>query len=70
MPFLNKHSWEQARMIAHIVAQANSKNIIKPTDIRFFAWDKQEEKQEQRLTEQEIERLKERGRKIKEQWQT
>lgn len=70
MPFLNKHSWEQARMIAHIVAQANSKDRINPTDIRAFAWDIEEKKQEQRLTEQEIESLKERGRKIKEQWQT
>lgn len=39
----NKDNWEQARMIAYIMAQSNSTNKIEPTDIIKFSWDKTEE---------------------------
>ena len=34
-----KESWEQARLIAYIIAQTNSKKKLKLTDILKFQWD-------------------------------
>ena len=38
-----KDSWEQARLIAYLVAQCNSTNKLKPSDIMTFCWDKSED---------------------------
>jgi hypothetical protein len=32
-------AWEQARYIAYVTAQVNSKKKLKPTDILKFTWD-------------------------------
>lgn len=37
----HKESWEQSRMISYVVAQANSKKKLKPTDIITFGWEKE-----------------------------
>lgn len=34
-----RDSWEQARMVAYVVAQCNSTKSLKPTDIIKFSWD-------------------------------
>ena len=69
----HKESWEQARMVAYITAQANSKKKLKPTDIITFAWEKvQDEAKQQRkeLTKEDVEQIKaialEREKKLKE----
>lgn len=36
----HKDSWEQARLIAYMTAQVNSRNTIKPEDIIKFHWEK------------------------------
>ena len=35
----DRNSWEQARMIAYVIAQCNSTKKLKPTDIMQFTWD-------------------------------
>ena len=35
-----RDGWEQARLIAYMVAQTNSTKRLKPEDIIGFAWDK------------------------------
>lgn len=66
-----KDSWEQARMIAFVMAQANSKKKLKPTDIIKFAWEKEKEKKETaRITSEDMEEIKKvallREKKLKE----
>ena len=38
----HKDGWEQARLIAYMTAQVNSRNTIKPEDIIKFHWEKDE----------------------------
>lgn len=45
--------WEQARLIAYLVAQVNSKDKLKPTDIIEFDWDKDKKSDEQKVTDEE-----------------
>ena len=35
----DRNSWEQARMVAYVIAQCNSTKKLKPTDIMQFTWD-------------------------------
>ena len=59
----HKDSWEQARLIAYMTAQVNSKNTLQPEDIIKFSWEKEEtttksvgvlSREEQLLIEQDI----------------
>lgn len=52
----HKDSWEQARLIAFIVAQANSTKKLKVSDIISFGWD--EELKETTVSNERAERLK------------
>ncbi len=61
-----KDSWEQARLVAYIIAQANSKKKLKPTDIISFGWEEKEKKHITSISTEDIERLKEKA-KIAEQ---
>lgn len=61
-----KDSWEQARLVAYIIAQANSKKKLKPTDIISFGWEEQEKKHITSISTEDIERLQEQA-KIAEQ---
>lgn len=36
----HKDSWEQARLIAYITAQVNSRDKLNPEDIMKFHWEK------------------------------
>ena len=38
----DRNSWEQARMIAYVIAQCNSTKKLKPTDIMQFTWDNED----------------------------
>ena len=39
--YSHKDSWEQARLISYIMAQVNSKNKMKMSDIIDFEWEKE-----------------------------
>lgn len=61
-----KDSWEQARLVAYIIAQANSKKKLKLEDIMSFGWEEKEKKHITSISTEDIERLKEKA-KIAEQ---
>ena len=52
------NSWEQCRFISYIIAQVNSTKKLKPTDILSFTWDKEEDNKNTMITNEDIERLK------------
>ena len=37
----HKDSWEQARLVAYLIAQSNSSKQLKATDIAKFYWEKE-----------------------------
>lgn len=49
-----KDSWEQTRMLCHMIAQVNSKKRLKPKDIMAFPWEKEFNKQQQELPKVEM----------------
>lgn len=55
-----KDDWEQARMIAYLIANANSKKRLKPTDIIQFPWEKEDGNMASTntLTKADVERYK------------
>lgn len=63
-----KDNWEQARFIAYLIAQTNSKKKLKVTDIITFGWeDKQEHKKS--ISNSEIERLRNRAKQIEKKYE-
>lgn len=57
-----KDNWEQARLIAFMIAQTNSKKRLKLQDIVPFTWEEDEENEDEKpITKSEIERLKARA---------
>lgn len=56
----HKASWEQARMICYVSAQANSTKALEPTDILKFPWDEVvTQPEDTTISTADIERLKE-----------
>ena len=55
-----KDGWEQARLVAYMVAQVNSKRTLTMTDILQFPWENEEDTVEHKtaITKEEIEQLK------------
>lgn len=55
-----KDNWEQARLVAYMVAQVNSKRTLTMTEILEFPWEKEEDKimTKTSITKEEIEQLK------------
>lgn len=53
-----KDNWEQARLVAYIVAQCNSKRTLKMQDIMTFHWEEEQEEHRTSITKEEIEALK------------
>lgn len=67
--YRDRDNKDMARMIAQIIAQVNSKNAVKPTDIVKFPWD--DDKPVAVVTDEEREQLAKRAEAIKKQlWQT
>lgn len=60
----NKASWEQCRFISYMIAQVNSTKKLKPTNILSFNWDKEEENKNTMITNEDIERLKNKANQI------
>lgn len=57
-----KDNWEQARLIAFMIAQTNSKRKLKLQDILPFMWEEEGEMEDEKpITKTEIERLKARA---------
>lgn len=60
--YSHKDEWEQARMIAYMIAQTNSKKRLTYQDITKFYWENEEDEQhETSITKQDIERLRQRA---------
>lgn len=57
----DRNSWEQARMIAYVIAQCNSTKKLKPTDIMQFTWDS-DTTGETSISNEDIKRLKEKAK--------
>lgn len=57
----DRNSWEQARMIAYVIAQCNSTKKLKPTDIMQFTWDN-DTTGETSISNEDIKRLKEKAK--------
>lgn len=54
--YRNKDDWEQARLIAYLVAQTNSTKKLKLSDIIEFPWE-QLEKKDTHISIEDVERL-------------
>lgn len=54
-----KENWEQARLIAYMIAQVNSKKHLKLEEIIKFPWDNEKEMSiaDTKITKEDIERL-------------
>lgn len=61
----HKDSWEQARLVAYLVAQSNSSKHIKPTDIANFYWEKEAGSDNTAISDKDVSRLKERAKQYK-----
>lgn len=55
--YAHKDAWEQARLIAYMVAQVNTKKELKFSDITQFYWE-QDSKGDTSIKKADIERLK------------
>lgn len=62
IPYLDRQKWEQTRFLVYSNVQMNTKKKLSPTDVMKFPWDNNE--QTQSITNEDIERLKERSKKI------
>nr|WP_317473164.1 hypothetical protein [Bacteroides hominis (ex Liu et al. 2022)]MDV6156499.1 hypothetical protein [Bacteroides hominis (ex Liu et al. 2022)] len=60
----NRESWEQTRIVAYVIAQANSTRDLEPSDVLCFPWDVKEEKGQTTVTDEEMEMLREKAKLI------
>lgn len=56
-----KDSWEQARMIAYMIAQVNSKKKLNPDDVIKFSWDENTASGDTSISDEDIERLRQKA---------
>lgn len=61
----NWESWEQTRIIAYVIAQANSTKQLKQSDVLRFPWDEaDDEKKCTSVTDEEVKRLRAKAKLI------
>lgn len=65
----SREAWEQTRIIGHIIAQANSTKKLEQTDILRFPWD-EEDRGETAVTDDEMERLREKAKQVEQMYKT
>lgn len=53
----HKNDWEQARLISYLIAQTNSTKKLKLEDIINFSWEKEKNRENQKVTKEEIEAM-------------
>lgn len=57
--YSHKDDWEQARLIAYLIAQVNSRKTLRLKDITEFYWEKERgEEGDTSISREDIERLK------------
>ena len=62
--YSSKSGWEQARLVAYMVAQVNSKHTLKMEDIVKFPWeDEDDDPTKTAITKEEIEHLQQEAEK-------
>lgn len=63
----DKENWEQARLIAYVIAQTNSTKKLSQTDILTFGWEDNNSKtiHNTSISSEDIQRLKEQAEKFK-----
>ena len=63
----DKENWEQARLIAYVIAQTNNKKKLSQTDILTFGWEDNNSKtiHNTSISSEDIQRLKEQAEKFK-----
>ena len=54
----HKDAWEQARLITYMIAQVNSRKTLKLGDIIKFPWEDDADEQEQKVSAEDVKRLK------------
>lgn len=58
----HKDSWEQARLIAYMVAQTNSTKKLQLSDITKFYWESEEATPSTGISNEDIARLREKAK--------
>ena len=56
--YAHKEGWEQARLVAYLIAQTNSTKELKVTDILKFPWDSEADTS---ISNADVDRLKEKA---------
>lgn len=64
LPYLDRNLWEQNRFAVYSNIQIHSKKKLSPTDIVKFAWDSESIDTETEITNEDIERLKNKAEQI------
>ena len=59
--YSHKDDWEQARLIAYMVAQVNSKKKLTFQDITKFYWEDEQDEHDTSINKRDIERLKQKA---------
>lgn len=63
IPYIDRNSWEQTRLLAYIGAQTHSTKKLDITDIIQFKWDEKQQKNIEISTE-DVNRLKEKAKNM------
>lgn len=61
--YKEREDWEQARLIAYVIAQCNSTKKMKVSDIMEFPWDK--EQTEKVMPQAQVDRLREKAERMR-----
>lgn len=61
--YAHKDTWEQSRLIAYLIAQVNSKNKLKLSDIIEFPWDKENDNANA-ISNEQITKLREDAKEV------
>ena len=59
--YSHKDSWEQARLITYMIAQVSSRKTLKLSDILTFQWEDDAEAEEQKVSAEDVKRLKQKA---------
>lgn len=60
--YADKDNWEQARLIAYLIAQTNSTKHLDMQEMIPFYWDKKEEESNTSITKEEIDALRKKAK--------
>ena len=63
LPYSDRNGWEQSRLLAYTNVQINSKKKLSPSEVIKLPWDK-EETMSTEISNEDIERLKEKAQLI------